>query len=104
MNTDSRSGGSKNSRAPLYRQEEDAGRRFLGAGGQGSLSGILESLDVGVVEPRSSSEWMNFLNGEEERKEEFWGAKGERKDGFFGAKGMQKWSQNEEREREGTWT
>lgn len=47
---------------------------------------------------------MNFLNGEEERKEEFWGAKGERKDGFFGAKGMQKWSQNEEREREGTWT
>lgn len=33
----------------------DGGRRFLGAGGQGSFSGILDSLDVGVVEHGSSS-------------------------------------------------
>lgn len=51
--TDSKSGGVKNSLTP-FKWHLD-GRRFLGAGGHGNLSGILASFVVGVVEHASSS-------------------------------------------------
>lgn len=49
LNTDSKSGGVKNSRVSPTWHLEGRGRRFLGAGGQGSRSGILASRPVGVV-------------------------------------------------------
>lgn len=55
MNTLSKSGGVKNSLTPPVPPPHlVGGLHFRGAGGQGKLSGILDSLAVGVVESSSA--------------------------------------------------